>query len=84
MPRDDLSVDLIAAVNGHRVPDVGITTVLDQDEFFTNTWLPDCPVYTGVPEPVWLVQLKPDQYWPLQPFKNYFFGWSFCVAVAEI
>ena len=27
------------------VPVVGVTTLLDHDEFFANMWLPTCPVY---------------------------------------
>ena len=36
---------LVAAVNNHRVPVVGVITLLDHDEFFANMWLPIFPVY---------------------------------------
>ena len=36
---------LVAAANSHRVPVVGVTTLLDHDELFANMWLPNCPVY---------------------------------------
>ena len=36
---------LVAAVNSHCVPVVGVTTLLDHNEFFANMWLPNCPVF---------------------------------------
>ena len=44
MPHDNARV-LNAVVNSHRIPVLGVTALLDHNEFFANMWLPNCPVY---------------------------------------
>ena len=36
---------LVVVVNSHHILVMVVTTLLDDDEFFSNMWLPNCPVH---------------------------------------